>query len=192
MFILFSHIMCSLKCHQDTKSDGFLIETRWGFFAFIRKQDKLSVKLMVMDPYTVDALCSPSPHLSTYKKRNSHQNYCHGTSFFIIAWRVCSRKWCWGCRVRDQDMQNHLFCRKWAGILQLGPPKQLFGLFCHEMGEIIREIIHGEVTFKKLCLLRHYLCYVSLHLCSFSPVSEFDLDFHPPILTKLTKPVFIN
>lgn len=58
MFILFSHIMCSLECHQDTKSDGFLIETRWGFFAFIRKQDKLSVKLMVMNPYTVDALCS--------------------------------------------------------------------------------------------------------------------------------------
>lgn len=59
--------MCSLKCHQDTKSDGFLIETWWGFFAFIRKQDKLSVKLMVMNPYTVDALCSPSPHLSTLK-----------------------------------------------------------------------------------------------------------------------------
>lgn len=67
MFILFSHIMCSLKCHQDTKSDCFLIETQWGFFAFVRKQDKLSVKLMVMNPYTVDALCSPFPHLKIKK-----------------------------------------------------------------------------------------------------------------------------
>lgn len=158
--------MCSLKCHQDTKSDGFLIETRWGFFAFIRKQDKLSVKLMVMNPHTVDALCSPSPHLSTYKKRNSHQNYCPGTSFFINAWKVYGRKWCWEDRARDQDIQNHFFCQKWAGIPQWGSPKQPSGLFCHKIGEIIWEIIPGEVTIKKLCLLLYYLCYrMSAYAC---------------------------
>lgn len=133
MFILFSHIMCSLKCHQDTKSDGFLIETRWGFFAFIRKQDKLSVKLMVMNPNTVDALCSllSFPSSQHLKKRNSHQNYCCGTSFFINAWRICSRKWCWGGRARGRMCRTISSVKNELGCLSEAPQKSF--LICFAM-----------------------------------------------------------